>query len=1585
MTVQASVVTGAATSARRTTLMDIVRQPAEEGYQVPSPDVSGVDRVNGSLLDFAESQEFNYGVMGVTAAASATSAAATAVAGGAGVAAASTAAAASLGSFAVVVGAGILGGIAGNAIGTAAADFVFGTLMGRSKVATEGDTPARYQDPIAHVSKNAGLWGAIVGAVAAVAVVGFAILTFGAGLLVLAAAAAVAGLAAGGIAGFASTAGQYGANKGKIEAGSADVFFEGRPVARVGDPISCSDHGPMLIAEGAKTVFANDRNIARTGHRTTCDANINDGTSTIVQTVETATVFEVQDSRSPLLRWANVVVNLLPMPRAKGPGGAPRPNTRTTSTSGRGSSNGKSSTAGEPVDMATGDFLQVWPVLDLPGTIPLRLGRCYRSTAAFAGLFGGKWADDWSQRLELGAETVTYHTPEGVELDYHTPDDEVHALNLREGRYCLSGQRSGVLRLYDRQTRTVLSFAEADGDTRRLTDIEDLNGNRIRFEYRERQLHRICHSDGFQLDVECAGGRLRTLRLSSRERDGASLVRCAYDGHGYLAECASHQFGVIFHVYDAQGRMRQWRDTDRTRAHVEYDDRDRVIATSSDSGHYADRFEYDDVAGCVHYHDAEGGHTAYHYNADGLVTRVVDPLGHEWLTEWDDLTNKLSETDPLGRTTRYEYNEFGEVTGVVAPDGGRQSFEYDANGAMRAVTRADGAQWQFFHDARGNPTGMRDPYGRRVGYRLGARGEVLRREMPDGSQWRYAYDERHRLREVVAPDGATTRLREDIFGRVLEAVDALGQVTRYEYDAGHASPAGSVGTVILPDGTRQDMAYDSERRLVAHTDGEGRTTRYRYGAFDLLQSLDPQGGGGLRFDYDRLTRLTAVTNGEQETYCYGYDAAGRRVSETDYGGATTHYAYNPVGWLTEEHRPDGSQIRYDHDIQSGRLLTIHRVQAQPGDTEPVETQTRLEYDDNGNLLKIANADATIEYERDGFGRVLAERLNGREVRYEYDPATGLPLGQTAGHRVRWEFDVHGALRQLGVDAHAPLRIDRDSLGRDVRRHSAVGFNLRQDYDALGLLTAQRAGGTEDVPSDPRLPSGTGGIGLPGGGAAVQRSYRYDRAFNPVQIDDERWGATRYRYDANSQVIAAHLDGTPGHAPLEEGFHYDGAQNLVARIRSKLPGVERQDLRQQAGRVVQRGRDRYRYDKLGRLVEKTVHVDGFRPQHWRYRWDGEDRLAECVTPQGEHWRYAYDGLGRRIRKFKVIAGGAEKPAARPDEPDTSVLRASAPERIIVPPRGGGRGAADGGSAARVVGEEYLWAGDQLIEAAPIYADGTVAYDRATRWAYAPGAVTPLAQQRGDRLWYIVTDQVGTPRELLDEAGELAWSNSPKLWGQQRLWRRPAANDDAVDCPLRFPGQYYDEESGLHYNRHRYYDPETAQYLTPDPLGLAGGVRPQSYVGNPNSWIDPLGLATCSAGTRNQSVRDRLPGPEVPEYHRNNFTDGKYTNRQVSGDEVFYKYHGVDNRTGRTHNYVTKKKYSSESELRNDLAILDEWGITIDRVTTFKPAAGTWISEGTAAKQVGRTGEVRSGRGYQGLIDIKNLPNSTVIRTGKLKWP
>ncbi len=117
---------------------------------------------------------------------------------------------------------------------------------------------------------------------------------------------------------------------------------------------------------------------------------------------------------------------------------------------------------------------------------------------------------------------------------------------------------------------------------------------------------------------------------------------------------------------------------------------------------------------------------------------------------------------------------------------------------------------------------------------------------------------------------------------------------------------------------------------------------------------------------------------------------------------------------------------------------------------------------------------------------------------------------------------------------------------------------------------------------------------------------------------------------------------------------------------------------------------------------------------------------------------------------------------------------------------------------------------------------------------------------------MTDQAGTPRELCTESGDIEWRGEQSLWGEHHKWRlsiqqkskhkkylEDAANDP-VNSDLRYQGQVFDSETGLYYNRHRYYDPETCQYLSPDPIGMAGGLRPQAYVHNPMEWIDPLGL-------------------------------------------------------------------------------------------------------------------------------------------------
>jgi hypothetical protein len=126
--------------------------------------------------------------------------------------------------------------------------------------------------------------------------------------------------------------------------------------------------------------------------------------------------------------------------------------------------------------------------------------------------------------------------------------------------------------------------------------------------------------------------------------------------------------------------------------------------------------------------------------------------------------------------------------------------------------------------------------------------------------------------------------------------------------------------------------------------------------------------------------------------------------------------------------------------------------------------------------------------------------------------------------------------------------------------------------------------------------------------------------------------------------------------------------------------------------------------------------------------------------------------------------------------------------------------------------------------------------------------------------------------------------------------------------------------------------------------------------------------------NSKKLDDLPGPQLPKFHSSNFKEGKYNNRLLNNNEKFYKYHGIDNRTGRKYSYVTNKKFMTEHELRSDLAIEDSWGVKITSVSEFMVPAGTWISEGIAGPQV-----TYKGGGYQAIIT--NIPKQWIVTTKK----
>ncbi|MDO3891461.1 RHS domain-containing protein, partial [Salmonella enterica] len=346
--------------------------------------------------------------------------------------------------------------------------------------------------------------------------------------------------------------------------------------------------------------------------------------------------------------------------------------------------------------------------------------------------------------------------------------------------------------------------------------------------------------------------------------------------------------------------------------------------------------------------------------------------------------------------------------------------------------------------------------------------------------------------------------------------------------------------------------------------------------------------------------------------------------------------------------------------------------------------------------------------------------------------------------------------------------------------------------------------------------------------------------NMTRIRDGRWGDTAYRYDVNDQITQA--KGGVRTLPREEAFSYD--VNLNIRQYGQTPNRHFEVMAftkqaQQSGRVIKRDEDDYRYNDCGRLVEKTVLTDGFRPQRWRYRWDAQGQLSELITPQGECWTYRYDAFGRRISKRRQ------------------------------------------GTTKGIAGYDYQWRGDQLVAETPVYVDGRAATGESVYWLYEPGALTPGARYEKGQLHYVVRDHMGTPRELLTESGEVVWAQKLSVWGRSERYRFGgwnAPNDESgPGCPWRFAGQWEDEESGLYYNRFRYYDSEAVQYLTPDPIGLRGGINPYSYVTNPVVYVDPFGLCSKtissnpstgnpaaiargygSLNSRQQQVLDKLNG-------------------------------------------------------------------------------------------------------------------------------
>ena len=1592
----------------------------------------GLNFLNSDLKDnFDTAKSFGKGIV-------------TVVKGGSGVGLAMTA-----GSW---VG-GKLGGMAGSAL----IDAVVGDeFFGYTKV-KDGNKPVRKDDPIFHKNCDwanmGGVAGSILGAVAAIGV--FALLTassIACPALVAVFLAAGAGAFVKGLVGScASSLSQYGEKKGEIKSGAPTVTFEGKPVARVKDLVECEEHsGPQRIAEGVTTVSACGELIARLGHRTECDANVQGGCDTIsIDENNTSVVLDIHPNESLAWMFANTFIDeLLPGPdydqavskgnksnssdgdgsksnkpnssdgdgsknnkanSSDGDGsknnkpnssdGEASKNNKPNSSDGEGSKNNKlnpsggdahkdntahqvppkndahkdntahqappkndahqdntthqappkndehvppptnrdkqatesatkngtetenTCTNGDPVDMATGDFIQSWQVVSLPqDVLLLNLNRLYRSTAKCKGLFGDKWADDWSQYIEINQKKseVIYYNGEGVAYTYHTPKNDVCAINLHAPQNILYGQQTHYLYLLNRREMRIYVFEHiknAPLNRRYLTWVIDYFGNSIHFEYQDMNLQTVTHSAGYKLKISSYRGLIERIDYVSADIQ-QRLLTCEYNDKNQLIRCNSHQFGDIYHEYDENGLMTSWKDTQKTHTKVSYDEKGRVSSTQTVSGHYKDHFEYDEENCCTIYTDAEGGVSYYWYNKDNLIIKIEDALGRVTETNWN-LSNKISEIDALGRKISYAYNKIGELTEVRLPTGKRFRYSYNCQGLLIEAINAQGKKWKYNYTDKGALVSSISPNGFEWRYHHDEKGRLIRTTYPDGNYTIYNYDERKRqLKSYCDSRGNRTSFEVDIFGRPLSVILTDKSLYRYEYSQSHANPNGSLTKLITPEGSIQTFAYNSEHLLTESVDGNGNKTQYTYGAFDLLESKTLPNGETLTFHYDKLTRLTEVKNAQGDSYCYEYDKAGQLVRETDFTGRSRAYAYDAVGRLIRKMQADGHVETYAYDIED-KLLTRNTWQPvlQENDICRYELAHQVCYtytNKTGQLSQTINtqylpyfAQHITEFEYDEQYRLIAEIQDGERIEVELDKygrqtALLLPNGAESAVKISQGFNQYGELTQFQVNNHNPLNLSYDKLGRQTRKQNQNGFILAEHFSPSGLLQAQ-GGGWNNSLTEQQLSDYQPNQTYPIAGTQISRKWQYDKAFNLVHTQDNHWGATEYRVNKNGQVTDV-LNGLRH----SEHYRYDSQLNLTQKAQRETDALGQYQfeaandasfgMKQRNGRITRFGNKTYKYDELGRLHSKTETKKGFRPVTTYYKWNSQSQLVELHSPFKGSWRYEYDSFGRRITKYQI-----QTDQPQPNQVINMPIRANQDywHKIneLWAKEEQSQGEKTSQNLTALSGYRYLYKQNQLVAEAPLQingVEGNLALTQANwadaiYWLYQEDDFTPTARYEKGQLHYTVADQVGTITELLTEDGYIDYRQKLNLWGEAEVdgHRHYAANDsNPLKCNHRFVGQYYDDESELHYNRFRYYSPETGQYISHDPIGLLGGFNPYGYVVNPNVQVDPFGLA-----------------PRVPSYNATSLED----------DVVRYKPRDVITPQAGHRNTAIKRAWAQEKAL------------------------------------------------------------------------
>ncbi|WP_435846326.1 DUF6531 domain-containing protein [Streptomyces globisporus] len=1075
----------------------------------------------------------------------------------------------------------------------------------------------------------------------------------------------------------------------------------------------------------------------------------------------------------------------------------------------------------DPVDVATGEMTLPQTDLALPGVLPLVLRRTHLSGYRYGQWFGRSWASTLDERIELD--------PLGGGAVWSREDGSL----LVYPRLPLAEDDDGVLPV-EGPRLPLRHGGQSNGETTYL--VTDPRSGLTR---------------SFRGGPYNASPAYWLREIEDRNLNRIDFARLGDGSPTAVVHSGGYRLAVA--VEDSRIRELSLRTPDGpvTVMRYGYDPLGNLDAVINSSG-LPLRFTYDPDDRITSWTDRNDSTFRYVYDDAGRVIRTVGPDGYLSSTFAYDVHPETGDrvtryTDSLGATKVHQFNDQLQAVAEIDALGGVTHRSFDRYDRLLSRTDPLGRTTTYTYDDRGNPVRVEHPDGTDARIEYNELNQLATVTGPDGATSRQEYDDRGNPTLFTRPNGTTTRLSHGPQGQLIGVDDSLGALDRLRCDAAGLPLAvrGPLGTVTRyirdafgrpvritdPQGRTTELEWTVEGKLARRTDPDGSQQSWTYdGEGNCLVHTDVA-GGETRFEYTHFDLVSVRTTPGGARQEFTHDTELRLTRVTNPQGLTWDYTYDAAGRTSAETDYDGRTLRYSHD-SCGQLIsrtnglgqTVRYERDLAGRATAKDADgsvTRFAYDIHGRLASAAGPDSELSYVRDSSGRVLREVCDGRELVNTYDETGRRTRRVTPSGAVSsWSFPA-GRTAELTASGHR-LGFHFDETGRETARRIGDALTVDLAYDPAGRLIDQLVRTTGDR-------------------VLQRRTYTYRPDGHLASAEELTGGRKRLEVSGDGRVTGVTAEN------WSERYAYDEAGNQTS---ASWPGAgDASGPREYAGtRITRAGRVRYEHDAQGRVILRQKTRLSRKPETWHYGWDAEDRLVLVTTPDGTRWRYLYDALGRRSAKQRLAEDGA-----------------TVVEEVT-----------------------FTWDGDTLCE----QTTSTTGSPDSVALTWDHDGVKPVTQverrlvdqaEVDSRFFAIITDLVGTPRELVDEQGEVAWRTRSALWGATS-WNRDA---DAY-TPLRFPGQYVDPESGLHYNRHRHYDPESGRYLSPDPLGLTPAPNAVTYVDDPTLWIDPLGLAGCPhrSGEHKHSVV--LGINQKPDQASNSLA----AHLRANGDPGAHTYNGSD---------------------------------------------------------------------------------------------